>query len=69
MYLTKGFPCNSVSKESVCNAGDQVRCLGWEDPWRGKWQHTSVFLLGESHGQRNLAEEPQSRKSWTRLSD
>ena len=24
-------------------------------PWRRKWQHTSVFLPGKSHGQRSLA--------------
>ena len=24
-------------------------------PWRKKWQHTPVFLPGESHGQRSLA--------------
>ena len=24
-------------------------------PWRRKWQHTPVFLTGETHGQRNLA--------------
>ena len=24
-------------------------------PWRREWQPTAVFLLGESHGQRNLA--------------
>ena len=33
----------------------QVRSLGWEDPWRREWQPTSVFLPGESHGQKNLA--------------
>ena len=33
----------------------RVRSLGWEDPWRRKWQLTSVFLFGESHGQRSLA--------------
>ena len=32
----------------------QVRSLGWEDPWRRKWQPTPVFLPGESHGQRSL---------------
>ena len=33
----------------------QVRFLGWEDlPWRRAWQPTSVFLPGESHGQRSL---------------
>ena len=29
---------------------------GWgRIPWRRKWQPTPVFLLGESHGQRSLA--------------
>ena len=32
----------------------QVRFLGWEDPWRRKWQTTPVFLPGEFHGQRSL---------------
>ena len=27
---------------------------GREDPWRRKWQSTSVFFLGDSHGQRRL---------------
>ena len=31
-----------------------VRSLGWEDPWRRKWQPTPVSLPGESHGQRSL---------------
>ena len=31
-----------------------VRFLGWEDPWRRKWQPTPVFLPGKSHGQRSL---------------
>ena len=33
----------------------QVQILSWEDPRRREWQPTPVFLLGESHGQRNLA--------------
>ena len=32
----------------------QVRSLGWEDPWRRKWQSTPVFLPGKSNGQRSL---------------
>ena len=28
----------------------QVRPLGWEDPWRRKWQPIPVFLPGEFHG-------------------
>ena len=31
-----------------------VWSLGWEDPWRRKWQSTPVFLPGKFHGQRNL---------------
>ena len=29
-------------------------CLGWEDPWRRKWQPTPISLLGKFHGQRSL---------------
>ena len=32
----------------------QVQFLGQESPWRRKWEPTSVFLPGESHGQRSL---------------
>ena len=50
------LPCSSGGKESACNAGDSVRSLGWEEPpWSQKWQPTSVFLPGESHGQRSLS--------------
>jgi len=31
-----------------------VQSLGWEDPWRRKWQPTPVFLPGEFHGQKSL---------------
>ena len=50
-----GFPCSSVDKESVCNAGDPGsisglgRSLGEEN---GK---PLLFLPGESHGQTSLA--------------
>ena len=47
-----------VVKNLPANAGD-IRdvglILGWEDPWRRKWQPTPVSLPGESHGQRSLA--------------
>ena len=33
-----------------------VRSLGFEDPLRRKWQPTPVFLAGEFHGQRSLAD-------------
>ena len=39
------------------------------DHWRRKWLTTPVFLPGESHGQRSLADySPWGHKSWTRLS-
>ena len=34
----------------------QVRSLGQEVPWRREWQPTPVFLPGEVHGQRSLAD-------------
>ena len=33
----------------------QVQFLVRKIPWRRKWQPASVFLPGESHGQRSLA--------------
>ena len=36
------------------DAGDMGSVPGWEDPLRGKWQHTPVSLPGKSHGQRSL---------------
>ena len=48
-----GFPGSSAGKESACNAGDQVRFLGREDPLeKGMATHSSI-LTGESHGQRS----------------
>ena len=38
------FPGNSDSKESACNAGDLVRCLGQEDPLEeGMATHFSIL--------------------------
>ena len=50
----KGFPGGSHNKESTSVQETQVQSLGWEDPWRGEWQPTPVFLPGISHGQRSL---------------
>ena len=36
-----------------------VQSLGWEDPWRRKWQLTQVFLLGKIPG----TEEPGGLRS------
>ena len=42
------FPGGSDGKESACSSGD----LPWvrKSPWRREWQHTPVFMPGESHG-------------------
>ena len=32
----------------------RVRSLGWEDPWRRKWQPPPVLLPGKFHGLRSL---------------
>ena len=41
----------------------QVQSLGWEDPLEKKMTPTSVFLPGEFHGQRSLADySPWDRK-------
>ena len=49
-----GFGGGSDSKESILNAGDPVWSLDREDPLEMEWLPASVFLPGESHGQRNL---------------
>ena len=50
------FPGGSVVKNPPASAKDACLdpCTG-KNLWRRKWQPTSVFLPGKSHGQRNLA--------------
>ena len=48
------LPGDSDDKESACNAGDLGSTLGWEVPLEEGT--ASVFLPGESHGQRSLAD-------------
>ena len=46
-------------KNSPANAGDlrdEFDCWVWKIPWRRAWQPAPVFLPGESHGQRSLAD-------------
>ena len=54
----KGFPGGNSGKESICLGSRLKRCgfSPWvgKIPWRRAWQHTPVFLPGESHGQRSL---------------
>ena len=60
------FPGGASDKEPVCQCGrhQRLRLDPWvgKIPWRRAWQQpASVFLPGESHGQRNL----QSMGSWS----
>ena len=45
LYLIKiQFPSGSDSKETACNAGDQVQSLGWEDHLeKGMATHSSIL--------------------------
>ena len=67
LISTSGLPSG---KESACNAGDTGSIPGSGRPsWRRKWQPTPVFLLGKSHGQRNLlAKVHRVAKNQTQLS-
>ena len=52
--LALGFTGGSEVKRLPAMQETWLRSLGWEDPWRKKWQPTPVFLPGESHGERSL---------------
>ena len=53
------FPGGASGKELAfqCRRCKRHRLSTWvgKIPWRGAWQHTPVFLPGESHGQRSPA--------------
>ena len=55
VVLSLALPSWLSDKESACPC---KRCVfsPWvrKIPWRRKWQPTPVFLLGKSHGQKNL---------------
>ena len=53
--MAQGFPDGSAGKESTCKAGDRGDMGLIPGPWKRKWQLTSVFLPGKSHGRRSLA--------------
>ena len=54
----KGFPGTTSGKEPAYQCRRLKRCRFEprikKNPWRRAWQPTSVFLPGESHGQRSL---------------
>ena len=56
-----GLPRCLGGKESSCQWMRYRRCgFGQEDPWRWKWQPTSISLPGKSHEQSSLT----SCSSW-----
>ena len=68
----QSFPGGSDGKESACHARNlgSIPGLG-RSPWRREWLLALIFLPGEFHGQRRLADYIAHgvAKSWTRLSD
>ena len=54
-----GFPGGTSGKEPAyqCRRHERHGSDPWvgKIPWKRAWQPTSVFLPGESHGQRSLA--------------
>ena len=57
VYITKGFPGGSDSKESACNMENlgSIPGLGRSPGGGHSNPPTPVFLLGEFHGQRSWA--------------
>ena len=59
LKIKAGFPGGASGKEPACQCRRHKRHeldpLVGKIPCRRAWQHTPVFLPGESHGQRNLA--------------
>ena len=50
MYTYTGFPFGLVVKNLPTMQEMLLISVAWEDPWRRAWQHTPVFLPGESMG-------------------
>ena len=52
----EGFPGGTVVKNLPAKKSLEFNPWVRRIPWRRKWQPTSVFLPGEFHGQRSLAD-------------
>ena len=55
VHLFGVVPGGSDGKKLSAIQESQVGSLGWENPWKRKWQPTPEFLPGKSHEQRRLA--------------
>ena len=49
-----GLPWWLSGKEPTCSAGDAGDPWAWKIPQKRRWQPTPLFLLGKSHGWKNL---------------
>ena len=64
--INSSFPGGSAVKKLPANTGDTGSIPGpGRSPCRRKWQPTPLFLLGKSHGQRDLV----GYSSWGHKSD
>ena len=58
LFVQVGFPGGARGREPTCQYRRHKRCRfdPWVEkiPWRIAWQHTPVFLPGESYGQRTV---------------
>ena len=55
IYIYGASLVAQIVKNPLAMQETWVQSLGREDPWRGEWTPTPVFLPGEFHGQRSLA--------------
>ena len=64
-FIIRDSPGISEGKESACHVGDPASTSGLgRFPWRRKWKSTPVFLPGEFHGQRSLADYSAGSQTW-----
>ena len=62
-FTKEGFPGGSDGKESVCNAGDLVRSLGWEDPLEKELAtHSSILAWRIPRQKRLVGYSPRGGK-------
>ena len=59
---SSGFPGGAIENYPPASSGDTRDTGVGKIPWGRKWQPTPVFLPGESHGQRSLAEHAHIHK-------
>ena len=68
IVIIENFPGGASGKEATCQHRRCKNCglNRWvrKISWRRAWQPTSVFMPGESHGQRSMWTNIQTRLKW-----